>query len=132
MKVRPSVFVFHSLNKKQKKIFSLLYLNEPVECPVCYNVITHYNKSITSCDHTFCTDCSNKLFNSPHHSGGFTPCPCCRTPVEHYTYSGGPLIIYVRTIMSFHMFYERQSMNYFNKYPIYKTKKHKNYLCGLR
>ncbi len=51
--------------------------NETIECSICYNDYETNDCSTFNCNHKFCLDCTQQLFQNKH-----TNCPNCRTNIK--------------------------------------------------
>jgi hypothetical protein len=50
------------------------------ECPICFDKLNNKNKLTTVCNHKFCVNCVEKMYNKR-----LVNCPLCRT-VNNHTY----------------------------------------------
>jgi hypothetical protein len=50
------------------------------ECPICFDKLNNENKLTTVCNHKFCVNCVEKMYNKR-----LVNCPLCRT-VNNHTY----------------------------------------------
>jgi len=54
-----------------------------MECPVCFSVLEDESSSLTSCNHSLCITCLNKIIQE-----GNNKCPLCRSNIEGYFNKG--------------------------------------------
>ena len=61
-------------------------------CPICFDEIDENNEAtITACNHSFCNDCIEGLFNS-----GNSGCPLCRGEIKQYEYKSEVIRIVIK------------------------------------
>jgi len=112
--IRPTEFVYKSLNRRQRKIYDLLYDVEKCECPICYDEITQHTETVLDCKHKFCKSCLDELQTRTN------ICPCCRHKIEYFVITfTGPYHVYMILVFVHNLFaiYSKKRPKDKLKYP---------------